>query len=57
MKISELIEKLEKIKEQIGDAPVEVRNESGDWDYACVVDIVNANRAIYPQKWKVFIES
>lgn len=55
MQISELITRLEQLREQVGDVHVEVLNSSGDYDIAEAADISNVAREHGTVKWCVFI--
>jgi hypothetical protein len=56
MKISELIEKLEQLRDQVGDVEVEARNTAGDYDTAEDAEIVNVACKANDPKWRVYIE-
>ena len=55
MKISELIDKLEKMRTDYGDVRVEARNGAGDWDYVNEVAYTNIGIPSDPE-WVVFID-
>jgi len=57
MTITELISKLEKMREEYGDVLVEVRNSFGDWGYVEHVSETHYCFISSEPKWVVFIES
>ncbi|MBK8772491.1 MAG: hypothetical protein IPM06_18995 [Rhizobiales bacterium] len=56
MKISELIDRLEKLSVEYGDASVEVRNEAGDWNDAEEIQATHYIKPASEPKWIVFID-
>ena len=56
MNISELIAKLEIMRNKFGDVPVEVRNSDGEWNFA---DRVMASIGGKPgeERWGVHVDS
>ena len=56
MQISELITRLEQLREQVGNADVEVRNAAGDYDIAGAAEPVNVAREPGMVTWRVFID-
>ncbi|MFA7278935.1 MAG: hypothetical protein WC100_02465 [Sterolibacterium sp.] len=56
MTINELISKLEKMRADYGDARVEVRNESGDWNDAEEVQATHYCKPASSPTWVVFID-
>lgn len=57
MVITELIERLEQLRAQVGNVEVEVRNPAGDHDIA--EDVQPVNISPYPRetKWRVYVEA
>lgn len=56
MNLTELINRLEKIRVEIGDATVEVRNAAGDADDAGTIEMVNVSRQKSVVEWRAFID-
>lgn len=56
MVISELIAKLEYMRNERGDVVVEVRNSVGDWDDAQEVQLTYYRKPASGPKWVVFID-
>lgn len=56
MLITELVSKLEKLKERLGDIEVEVRNEVGDFNLAETVEMVNISRKKDEPKLRAYID-
>jgi hypothetical protein len=57
MIISELIKRLEELRDQVGNVEVEVRNPAGDHDTSEDLQIVNLSQDADKPKWRVFIEA
>ena len=56
MLITELISKLEDLRELVGNVPVEVRNEAGEFNDAETAEIVNVSRDKNKPKWATYID-
>lgn len=57
MTINELIAKLEQMRNDYGDARVEVRNSAGDWNDAEEVQATHYGKPSDDLKWIVFIDA
>ena len=57
MIITELIERLQQLQDQIGNVEVEVRNPAGDYDITTVVQRVNISPYPRETKWRVYVDA
>ncbi len=55
MKISKLIEELERLKKELGDVPVQARNQAGDFNFIESTEMVNVTKR-GEIKWNVFLD-
>ena len=56
MRLSKLIEKLQDMKKDYGDAIIDVRNRAGEFHEVETIDATHYGPPLGPYKWKIFLD-